>query len=118
MKQELETKLQEDFPTIFPQSDQFCEIECDDGWYDLIYNLCEDIMTYQDTENPVVATQIKEKFGGLRFYIYGGNDAIDDLITIAGDASYNICERCGSTDDIHQTNTGWIKTICSECDTE
>jgi len=116
MKQELETKLQEDFPSIFPQSDQFYGIGCGDGWYDLIHMLCEDIITYQDKENPVEATQVKEKFGGLRFYISGGNDAVYDLITIAEDVSYTMCEMCGSKNDVHLTKGGWIKTLCSDCD--
>ena len=31
----------------------------------------------------VEATQVKEKFGGLRFYTFGGNEKIDALISFA-----------------------------------
>jgi len=55
--------------------------------------------------------QVKEKFGGLRFYQYGGDD--DKIDTIC-DRSYSICETCGKPGqarDIH----GWLKTLCDEC---
>jgi hypothetical protein len=38
-----------------------------DGWYDLIWDLSNDI-TDIDKNDWVVATQVKEKFGMLRFY--------------------------------------------------
>ena len=31
----------------------------------------------------VEATQVKEKYGGLRFYVFGGNEKIDSLISFA-----------------------------------
>lgn len=58
--------------------------------------------------------QIKEKFGGLRFYFTGGDDYIDGLVSMAENLSYHICEICGSTKDIGYTK-GWITTMCREC---
>jgi hypothetical protein len=58
--------------------------------------------------------QIKEKFGGLRFYYSGGNKQIDGLVSLAESMSYMICETCGSTTDVGQTK-GWISVQCKEC---
>lgn len=58
--------------------------------------------------------QIKEKFGGLRFYYSGGDDAIHGMVSLAESLSYKICEGCGSTKDIGYTK-GWITTMCKEC---
>ena len=47
--------------------------ECADGWFDLIYDLCSEIMQAYNDENREIdleVLQIKEKFGTLRFY-YG-----------------------------------------------
>lgn len=45
--------------------------ECGDGWYTLIYVISE-LLTKHDP--GIYAVQVKEKFGGLRFYHNGGND--------------------------------------------
>lgn len=58
--------------------------------------------------------QIKEKFGGLRFYYHGGDDDIDGMVSLAESISYKICENCGSTKDIGYTK-GWITTMCKDC---
>ncbi len=58
--------------------------------------------------------QIKEKFGGLRFYVSGSDKYVDDLISKAEDLSYQTCEFCGSNDDIMHSS-GWIVTACKKC---
>jgi hypothetical protein len=93
--------------------------DCNDGWFWLIDNLCNSIQSYIDNNShkgisQVVATQVKEKFGGLSFYYSGGDDIIDGMVWLAESMSYDICEFCGSTIDIGQTK-GWIYTICKEC---
>lgn len=92
-------------------------IECDKGWYWLIENLMSTIYQYcknNDKKIPDIL-QIKEKFGGLRFYIQGGNELIDGMIWYAEHLSYHICEKCGSTTQVGQTQKGWIYTICKDC---
>jgi hypothetical protein len=95
--------------------------EVGDGWYALLDELMGSITNYikrnsPDKHNPIVvkATQIKEKFGGLRFYIYGGDNHIDGMISFAENMSYRICETCGTTVGVGQTK-GWIYTICWDC---
>lgn len=58
----------------------------------------------------VVAAQIKEKFGGLRFYIDGGDDYIHGAITMAENLSYRICEECGTPGKTE--GPGWYRTLC------
>jgi len=60
-------------------------------------------------------TQIKEKFGGLRIYHQGGDAYIEGIISFAESLSYQVCENCGSNQDVSQNKKGWIKTYCKEC---
>jgi len=76
MKKELELKLVEKYPIIFSQYGgdmrQTCMhwgMTCGDGWYNLINDLCKNITTVIGNKNiKIIAAQVKEKFGGLRFY--------------------------------------------------
>lgn len=67
-----------------------------------------------ETISQVVATQVKEKFGGLRFYYDGGDEKIDGMVWLAEHMSYHTCEECGSITNIGQTK-GWIITLCEDC---
>ena len=128
MKKELEEKLFEKYPAIFRQKDlpathtAMCwGIACGDGWYDIIDTLCSNIKHYvrqqnlkDDTGDLIIeALQVKEKFGGLRFYIYGGDDYIRGLVSMAESMSYRVCEECGSPGKANKK--GWIKTLCEPC---
>jgi hypothetical protein len=124
MKKELQDKIFAAFPSLYCQRnlspDETCMcwgIECGDGWFELIYNLSKDI---SNISKDIYATQVKEKFGSLRFY-WGGDgltkdqiNTIEELIDNAEDLSYSTCEECGSTVDVKQTE-GWIMTLCKKC---
>jgi len=60
----------------------------------------------------VVATQVKEKFGGLRFYYNGGDEYIDGITAMAEAMAEITCETCGKPGK--KTNHGWIRTLCDE----
>jgi hypothetical protein len=96
-------------------------ITCGDGWYFLLDQLCDSIQSYIDNNKhlkikQLEATQVKEKFGGLRFYHNNSNEKLDGMIMLAECMSYSICELCGSTDDtVKQTEKGWIHTLCESC---
>lgn len=117
MKLELQEKIYNDFSNFFPLYDKPNEygyirvpIAVGDGWFNLIYNLLEDIDIYQ----KVQVLQIKEKFGGLRFYINTTQIEIHNLIDKAEIESYNICESCGTKKNV-MIGGGWIKTLCKDC---
>ncbi len=59
--------------------------------------------------------QVKEKLGGLRFYVEGSNDAIDAAIDAASELSVQNCEVCGNPGSLEEDATGWWKTLCASC---
>jgi translation initiation factor 2 beta subunit (eIF-2beta)/eIF-5 len=93
-------------------------IETGDGWYSLIDCLCKQIQSECDkstSEYQVFAIQVKEKFGGLRFYTYNSTEEIEKYITFAENLSYYICSICGKMDETVTQTKGWIITLCEEC---
>lgn len=119
MNKDLEMKLVKTYPRLYSQYGgdprETCMawgFECGDGWYDIINELSEKLSYYN-----VVAAQVKEKFGGLRFYleVYPSNKW-EEILDIIGDAeikSFETCEYCGKPGK--PTKGGWIKTLCKEC---
>ncbi len=78
------------------------------GWATLINRL------YDAKPDHTKVVQVKEKFGGLRFYITDAPKEFHMLIRKAETESYSLCEICGaegSLDDNHP----WIKTWCDPC---
>ena len=68
--------------------------------------------TVTEKIRQVVAVQVKEKFGGLRFYYEGGDEYINGLSAMAESMSYVTCETCGKPGK--STSDGWIRTLCEE----
>lgn len=68
-----------------------------------------------DKNRQVIAEQIKEKFGGLRFYVDNADDYVNGLISMAESMSYGICENCGTNQNVSQNKDGWISTLCEGC---
>jgi len=62
----------------------------------------------------IVAVQVKEKFGGLRFYVKNASKRQYAVISFVESLSYYTCEKCGSMKDIGRTD-GWITTLCKNC---
>jgi hypothetical protein len=56
-------------------------------------------------------TQVKEKFGTLRYYTGASNDRIDRYINMATMLSAHTCEVCG-TDGKLICDGGWYRTVC------
>jgi len=88
--------------------------ECGDGWFKIIDQLSADI-TLLDEKNgtTTIAVQVKEKYGGLRFYVQSGSDAIYDLIEEAEALSLKTCEQCGEPGELR--GVGWVSTMCDKC---
>lgn len=74
----------------------------------------DDIMATPHEIIPAVpwinVVQIKEKFGGLRFYYDGGDDQIQGMVTMAELWAHRTCEKCGNRGE--QREGGWIRTLC------
>jgi len=58
----------------------------------------------------VVASQVKEKFGTLRFYYNGGDEVVDGIERMAESMSAVTCEDCGAPGKCR--TGGWIRTLC------
>ncbi len=124
MRKELQDKLFEKYPLIFAEKDLDMSVTCmcwgidtGDGWYDLLDNLCGSLQWWTDENGhpQVVATQVKEKFGGLRFYFRDCSDFQDGMISFAQHMSSTICEKCGNPGKRENRN-GWISVMCPECE--
>ena len=105
-------KLIKRFPKIF--APDFC-FECDEGWHDLLFDLCSKIQEYCDKEKcqQVVALQVKEKFATLRFYHSGGDEYIYKLIDEAEAKSADTCEVTGGHGALYRKGY-YYKTLCKE----
>lgn len=114
-------------------------IECGDGWFDLIWNLCLELEKLDDKNLAEIKDnkkakhllqgysvglevhQVKEKFGSLRFYVssstnemQGITNEMQGVINKAGGDSSYICELCGE-DAIMCDSDKWIRTMCPDC---
>lgn len=105
-------KLINRFPNIFEENFYF---ECDDGWFDIIFDLCKDVQ--QEVNNSscqqVVAVQVKEKFAGLRFYASGGNEVTDAIISKYTKLSSQTCEVTGGRGYLCEKHR-WYKTLSTQ----
>jgi hypothetical protein len=61
--------------------------------------------------------QVKEKFGGLRFYIGAASPEIFAAIDAAEIESFKTCEDCGAPGRERGMRDGrsWIRTLCDTC---
>src|ERR1700722_4469921 len=87
MRKELQQRLVERWPAWFNTGGDIRHtamargFEHDDGWFDILWRLCEDLEPLvaefeQETGSQFEVLQVKEKFGGLRFR---GNRVTEDV---------------------------------------
>jgi hypothetical protein len=120
-------RMEEKFPKIF--EGRYGGFSCGPGWYPILEKLCANIQSHIDWKNEqfekygrgeavpqVVAAQIKEKFGGLRFYYDGGDDTVRGMVRMAEAWADSSCEDCGAPG--RQRNNGWIRTLCDTHEAE
>lgn len=128
MRRELDEQLCRKYPEIFAQrglpmnQTAMCwGFECGDGWYKLIDDLCAKIMLVSKLANvePPQATQIKEKYGTLCFYLgpvpnepEGLADIIFDLVHYTERRSGHTCEVCGEWGKLNQGS--WFRCRCQK----
>jgi predicted nucleic acid-binding Zn ribbon protein len=100
---------------------------CGKGWYWILDEL-DKKLTYLDPNYKIA--QIKEKFGGLRFYFDTENVGVarDIMYDCQADAYYKAsetCETCGKGSfrgkEYHDITVklrgdGWYRTLCDPCD--
>lgn len=77
------------------------------GWAGLITELF-----LLSSEEDADVHQIKEKYGGLRWYCGGSSEYLDKVEAIC-ERSYSICEECGALGK--PRDGGWVRTLCDTC---
>jgi rubrerythrin len=84
-------------------------VACGEGWHNLIYDLCEEI---ESKAPDTIVMQIKEKFGGLRFYTSAHTDEVEKIIEKYEEKALTTCEVCGKDGKVR--TGGWIQVLCDE----
>ena len=127
MSQDYETfvkRLEETYPKMFSQP--YGGVAVSQGWWPIIESLCANIQSHTDWWNKnretrpvveqVIVNQIKEKFGGLRFYYSGGDDTVAGMVRMAESWADTACEECGGIGT--RRSGGWIRTLCDHHEAE
>lgn len=138
MRDELELKLAERFPFMrwaedwqvqrengeIPDAYSVFGCEIGNGWYELMVDLCTEITAaYERSGAPVdiVVDQVKEKWGGLRFYYHIPDHSVESPLQVEitkivrkyEEMSFAICEDCGKQGT--RRKLGYVCTLCDEC---
>jgi hypothetical protein len=114
-------KMEDKYPKMF--ANRYGGFAIGAGWYPILEKLCSNIQHHLDWKEKqgnavtqVVVEQIKEKFGGLRFYYQGGDDQVHGMVRMAESWAGIACEECGGIGT--QRNGGWIRTLCDKHEAE
>ena len=88
---------------------EYSEKDVGPGWASLVKPLIE-----RAKAEGIDIRQIKEKFGGLRFYTGPAPESFYNDIDAAEKASMKTCEECGQPGKTRNTD-GWMRTRCDAC---
>jgi len=116
MHEALEQILFREAPLLYRQGlrDGF---QCLDGWFLLLLDLSRQLESQcleqkAKGQSLTAATQVKEKFGPLRFYVDHRTSAVSLAIEEACIRSGEICEHCGEPGMLHIDSHHWRRTLC------
>lgn len=129
MDSELDKKLCKKYPKIFQDRKRSIfetpmgrGFSCGNGWYKILDELCSQLDLLRRTAKiHIVADQVKEKFGGLRFYFHISApkksqlwyDTVYDVVSKAENESRYVCEICGKPGEL-KSDSGWYSTLCEK----
>lgn len=104
------------FPNLY--KNKLIPGDYEEGWNNLITELSvqleqEILQLPEEERDRYYATQIKEKFGGLRFYMSKKTQIMKDLVQKAEEKSITICEECGEAGSL-QRDGCWWRTVCNK----
>lgn len=119
MHPEKTEKLFQGFPELFQRELLIQGFQCQNGWFELLRGLAGRIREYQaqfpEIENFEVV-QVKQKMGGLRINIRGGDVGIQNLIREAEEESRSICELDGEpAAGLFVCAPSWFRCLCETC---
>lgn len=125
MHKDLDEQLCRECPNLFRNRNASMQETCmcwgfdvQDGWFQLIYELskkleAEILKQPEEHRKHFCAAQVKEKYGGLRFYMEGSTGEMEKLIREAEDKSEKTCETCGAPGKLRDYHH-WYYTSCEE----
>lgn len=118
MTQETYEELVKRYPRLYKHNQG---IECAPGWHKIIDDLSAKLEMLilgedNDPEGYFYATEVKEKYGTLRFYMSLETDKMSSAIRKAENLSSQTCEYCSKPGSLRGIN--WYHTLCDTCDTE
>ncbi|MDM8347678.1 DUF2384 domain-containing protein [Pseudomonas sp. sp1636] len=119
MHEQLDALLCTRYPAIFsacePGNQRLFGFECGDGWFTLIEAACRLIQHHINATGTeqLMASQVKEKFGGLRFYCRHASDYATSVVDLSESLSLHVCEVCGAPGRT-VSRSGWMRTRCPE----
>ena len=120
-------KLIQEFPAVFQNMDTEVFYSIPSGWYNILYNLCEELTPIlneerskitEDPEQPLFYVhQIKEKFGGLRYYYTTSKPEVADEMHKVNrkyeQVAWQTCEMTGNPGVLMKKDM-WYKTLDPE----
>jgi hypothetical protein len=84
------------------------------GWYPFIHDMLLELEALKLSEYPKLG-QVKEKFGGLRWYTDEYSvEEYRDIVSKYEELSEEVCIACGSIDEVVMAGY-WIQPLCQEC---
>jgi diaminopimelate decarboxylase len=101
MNQSLIDSLFEKYPNLFVKTEA---ITCEDGWFDIIDEMCQKIQDYIDKEEEVQTRifKIVNLYGGLHINAFTDScEVIEDYIEEAEAKASSTCEFTGLPGELH-----------------
>lgn len=99
---------------VHPDDPYWCYVP--KGWQNLVCKLNEHL---EAIEPDYALHQVKEKFGGLRYYTHTPGRPNDEhdlfwiLVSYYENLSFKVCDRCGERGRLYKKR-GYIRTRCEE----
>lgn len=97
----------EKYPQLFKNTHRY-NMEIPEGWNDIVDKLCQQLI---DINYQGEVTQMKEKFGSLRFYTNSFTEEAQPFIDATEKLSSSTCEVCGEWGEV-STKKYWMRTLC------
>ena len=100
-------------------SKYYQSIDVDEGWYQIVVD-CDKQLSAIDPQYTIL--QIKQKFGGLRYYFQPSSSEYNDelwekmnaIVHTYEDIAWVTCEVTGNPGVLMKSSSGWYKTLDPE----
>lgn len=106
--------FQQKYPNLFKEYPR-SGFHLPKGWEKLAHYLCNILERAidrlpEEVRAGVQCAQVKEKFGGLRFYMTQETPYMSGAIAVVENMSYDVCDVCGEAGKLR--HGGWVRALC------